>query len=112
MWLALSACGSVLLLGTTSQITQEIAVFPFLWIAPLSIYLLTFILTFESDRWYRRGVFAVLAGVLAPVTCAVITSERGDFGVEAIRGVRGRAVRDLHGVPWRTGALAAVAAAS
>ena len=35
--------------------------FPFLWIAPLSIYLLTFILTFESDRWYRRGVFAVLA---------------------------------------------------
>ena len=73
MWLALSACGSVLLLGTTSQITQEIAVFPFLWIAPLSIYLLTFILTFESDRWYRRGVFAVLAGVMAPVTCAVIS---------------------------------------
>ena len=62
MWLALAACGSVLLLGTTSQITQEIAVFPFLWVAPLSIYLLTFILTFESDRWYRRGVFAVLAG--------------------------------------------------
>lgn len=73
LWLALSACGSVLLLGTTSQITQEIAVFPFLWIAPLSIYLLTFILTFESDRWYRRGIFAGLAGVLAPVTCAVIT---------------------------------------
>ena len=73
MWLALAACGSVLLLGTTSQITQEIAVFPFLWIAPLSIYLLTFILTFESDRWYRRGIFAVLAGVLAPVTCAAIS---------------------------------------
>jgi hypothetical protein len=73
MWLALAACGSVLLLGTTSQITQEIAVFPFLWVAPLSIYLLTFILTFESDRWYRRGIFAVLAGILAPVTCVVIT---------------------------------------
>ena len=73
MWLALAACGSVLLLGTTSQITQEIAVFPFLWVAPLSIYLLTFILTFESDRWYRRGIFAVLAGIIAPVTCVVIT---------------------------------------
>ncbi len=73
MWLGLAACGSVLLLGTTSQITQEIAVFPFLWVAPLSIYLLTFILTFESDRWYRRGIFAVLAGILAPVTCVVIT---------------------------------------
>jgi hypothetical protein len=73
MWLALAACGSVLLLGTTSQITQEIAVFPFLWVAPLSIYLLTFILTFESDRWYRRGIFAVLAGIFAPVTCVAIT---------------------------------------
>ena len=73
MWLALAACGSILLLGTTSQITQEIAVFPFLWVAPLSIYLLTFILTFESDRWYRRGIFAVLAGILAPITCVVIT---------------------------------------
>ena len=73
MWLTLAACGSVLLLGTTSQITQEIAVFPFLWVAPLSIYLLTFILTFESDRWYRRGIFAVLAGIIAPITCVVIT---------------------------------------
>src|SRR5258708_23516231 len=73
LWLGLAACGSVLLLGTTNQIAQEIAVIPFLWIAPLSIYLLTFILTFESDRWYRRGVFAVLAGVVAPVTCAVVS---------------------------------------
>jgi hypothetical protein len=73
MWLALSACGSLLLLGTTNQITEEIAVFPFLWVAPLSIYLLTFILTFESGRWYRRGIFGTLAGVLAPATCAVVT---------------------------------------
>ena len=73
LWLGLATCGSVLLLGTTNQITQEIAVMPFLWIAPLSLYLLTFILTFESDRWYRRGIFGVLAGVLAPVTCAVVS---------------------------------------
>ena len=73
LWLGLATCGSVLLLGTTNQITQEIAVMPFLWIAPLSLYLLTFILTFESDRWYRRGTFAVLAGALAPVTCAVVS---------------------------------------
>ena len=58
LWLALSACTSILLLATTNQISQEVAVSPFLWIAPLSIYLLTFILTFESDRWYRRGLFA------------------------------------------------------
>src|SRR4029077_5656930 len=34
--------------------------------------LLTFVLTFESPRWYRRGVFALLAGVLAAVACAVL----------------------------------------
>lgn len=72
MWLALSMCGSLLLLGTTNQITEEIAVFPFLWVAPLAVYLLTFILTFESDRWYKRGMFGALAGVFAPATCAVV----------------------------------------
>jgi hypothetical protein len=77
MWLGLSIVTSVLLLATTSQISQEVAVIPFLWIAPLAVYLLTFVLTFESDRWYKRGPFAVLAGVLAPVTCAVVTAATG-----------------------------------
>ena len=39
-WLALSMCGSTLLLATTNQISQDIAVNPFLWVAALSIYLL------------------------------------------------------------------------
>jgi len=77
MWLGLSIVTSVLLLATTSQISQEVAVIPFLWIAPLAIYLLTFMLTFDSDRWYKRGLFAVLAGVLAPVTCAVVAAASG-----------------------------------
>ena len=70
LWLSLAAFASLTLLGTTSQITQEIAVVPFLWVAPLAVYLLSFILTFESDRWYRRGWFTVLAGVLAPLAYA------------------------------------------
>jgi hypothetical protein len=72
MWLALAACGSLLLLGTTSKITQEIAVVPFLWVVPLAIYLLTFVITFEHERWYPRMPLAVAAGILAPATCAVI----------------------------------------
>ncbi|HEX5432133.1 MAG TPA: hypothetical protein VFW83_09215, partial [Bryobacteraceae bacterium] len=70
-WLGLSAAGSTLLLATTNQISQEIAVNPFLWIVPLSVYLLTFVLTFENERWYRRGLFGALAGLLAAVACAV-----------------------------------------
>lgn len=74
-WLALSTTGSVLLVSTTNQISQEIAVNPFLWVAPLAIYLLTFVLTFESDRFYKRGTFAVAAGILAPLGCMVPSLE-------------------------------------
>ena len=73
-WLGLSACGSTLLLATTNQISQEIAVNPFLWVAPLSVYLLTFVLTFEQERWYHRTSFAVAAGILAPVGCALLSA--------------------------------------
>ncbi|MGA3027912.1 MAG: fused MFS/spermidine synthase [Bryobacteraceae bacterium] len=73
-WLLLAACGSTLLMATTNQMCQEIAVIPFLWVVPLSIYLLTFILCFESERWYRRIVFAVLAGIMAPASCALVSA--------------------------------------
>jgi spermidine synthase len=70
-WLGLSACGSILLVATTNQISQDIAVSPFLWVAALAIYLLTFVLAFESDRFYRRTLFAIAAGLFAPIACAL-----------------------------------------
>lgn len=53
-WLALSALGSWLLVAVTNHITQDVASVPFLWLLPLSLYLLNFVLCFESDRWWRR----------------------------------------------------------
>jgi hypothetical protein len=65
LWLSLSACGSLLLLSTTNQVCQEVASIPFLWLLPLCLYLLSFILCFEFDRFYNRAVFGLLfaAGV-------------------------------------------------
>jgi SAM-dependent methyltransferase len=60
LWLALAACASTLLLTVTNLLTQNIAPMPLLCVAPLSIYLLTFILCFESDDWYRRWFFLPL----------------------------------------------------
>ena len=60
LWLSLSACGSALLLATTNQMSMDIAVVPFLWILPLSVYLLTFILCFDHERWYVRPLFMAL----------------------------------------------------
>src|SRR5690606_28514594 len=45
-WLALSACGVILLLAVTQQLTQNITPVPFLWVIPLLLYLLSFILVF------------------------------------------------------------------
>jgi hypothetical protein len=53
-WLVLAACGSVLLVATTNQLCQGVAVIPFLWVLPLSLYLITFIIAFEGRDWYRR----------------------------------------------------------
>jgi SAM-dependent methyltransferase len=60
LWLGLAAGASVLLLAVTNHLTQDVAAIPFLWILPLSVYLLSFILCFESTRYYRRGVFVPL----------------------------------------------------
>lgn len=68
-WVLLSALGSLLLLATTNHITRDIASIPFLWVLPLSLYLLTFILCFDSDFWYRRWLFLPLAAVFL-VACA------------------------------------------
>jgi hypothetical protein len=62
LWLALPACASLLLYGATGQMTQDLAPIPFLWILPLALYLLSFIICFDSNRWYRRGIFQPLFG--------------------------------------------------
>jgi len=53
LWLALSATGSVLLLAVTNHLTQNVASVPLLWLAPLTLYLATFIIAFEGKGWYR-----------------------------------------------------------
>jgi hypothetical protein len=57
LWIGLSACSTTMLLATTNLICQDLAVIPLLWVVPLCIYLLSFILSFNSHRWYRRNVF-------------------------------------------------------
>jgi hypothetical protein len=74
-WLALSACGSTLLLAATNHICQEVAVIPFLWIVPLSIYLLTFVLCFDGEGWYNRRLFALLAAVSICGACYMAMRE-------------------------------------
>ena len=56
LWVVLPAIGSGLLLATTSVLTQDVAAIPMIWIAPLALYLVTFMLAFGG--WYWRPLWA------------------------------------------------------
>ncbi len=64
-WLLLPAFASVMLLATTNHVCQDVAVIPFLWILPLSLYLATFIICFDSEGWYWRRFYG--AGTMMTV---------------------------------------------
>jgi SAM-dependent methyltransferase len=75
VWMGLAACASALLLAVTNHLTQNVAAIPFLWVLPLSLYLLSFILCFDSDRWYNRWLFTRLAAVAVPGIAIAISNE-------------------------------------
>lgn len=59
IWLLLACMGTITLLSITNKLTQDIAVVPFLWIIPLTLYLISFIIAFDNPRWYNRKIFLV-----------------------------------------------------
>jgi hypothetical protein len=65
LWFLLPACASVLLLAITNKLCQDVAVIPFLWVLPLALYLLSFVICFDHPRWYARLPFA-----LALIACS------------------------------------------
>jgi spermidine synthase len=79
LWAALATCGSALLLAITNHISQNIAAVPLLWIIPLSLYLLTFIICFEGHNWYRRGFFLRLLAVALASMAYAIAPGRGNL---------------------------------
>jgi len=86
LWLALSALASVMLLASTSHITQNIASVPFLWVLPLSLYLLTFVIAFEGRGgrgWYEQNWWLFLTLMLIVGMAAGLSAARGvlDIGI-------------------------------
>ncbi|MGA2280206.1 MAG: fused MFS/spermidine synthase [Verrucomicrobiota bacterium] len=77
LWLLLPACASVLLLATTNKICQEVAVVPFLWVLPLALYLLSFIICFDNPRWYARLPFILALTAAAGGICWILPKQTG-----------------------------------
>jgi hypothetical protein len=92
LWLLLPACASVLLLAVTNKSCQDVAAVPLLWVLPLAVYLLSFIICFERPGWYGRwwfgpALFAALSGMgwivaspsILPVTVQIVLYIAGLF---------------------------------
>lgn len=77
LWVALAATASVLLLGITTHMTQDVAAIPFLWVIPLAVYLVTFILCFETSKAYRRWLFVPAMAVALYYFARLLDREDG-----------------------------------
>ena len=84
LWIGFPACASVLLLAVTSHLTQNVAPIPLLWVVPLSLYLLSFILCFESDRLYPRWLFLPLLVVALGVFTWGITLYENNLEIQRL----------------------------
>lgn len=63
LWVLLAFAPSLLLLSVTSHLCANVAPNPILWVLPLCLYLLSFIICFDNPRWYVRKAFV---GLLVP----------------------------------------------
>ena len=66
LWIVLAFVPSSLMLGVTTYISTDVASMPLIWIIPLSLYLLTFILAFANKQFIslRLATLIVPAGIV------------------------------------------------
>ena len=84
LWLTMAALGSLMLLAATSHMTQNIASVPFLWVVPLTLYLLTFVIAFEGRGgrgWYEQKWLLLPALLLFVAMSWGLSAERGVLDV-------------------------------
>ncbi|SPE25679.1 Integral membrane protein-like protein [Candidatus Sulfopaludibacter sp. SbA3] len=85
LWIALPAVASALLLAITNHLSQNVAAIPFLWILPLSLYLLSFILCFEGSGWYKRFPYIpLLAVAVGSMAYALGVDNTGNLNIKVL----------------------------
>ncbi len=72
LWLFYPAASSILLTAGTHQLTQGIAPIPFIWLVPLGLYLLSFILCFSEKNFYKRNLYAYIFLVISLLIIAIL----------------------------------------
>lgn len=96
LWIALSAVPSSLLLGVTNYITSNIAPMPLLWVVPLALYLLTFIVAFASKRLVPTAILGrVMPLIVTPLAVVIVMG-----AIEPIEWIMGIHLLGFFIVAW------------
>ena len=66
-WIGWAAIGTGLLAATTARLSADVPPVPFLWIVPITLYLLSFVVTFTTRSWYRPKLLAGLMMLMVAV---------------------------------------------
>jgi hypothetical protein len=81
IWIALAAIPSSLMLGVTTYITTDVASAPFLWVLPLALYLLTFIIAFQARPAIPNDVTLLLQGAFMALCTALLPFATNSFAI-------------------------------
>jgi SAM-dependent methyltransferase len=84
IWALLAACSSILLISITNRLTQDIAPIPFLWIVPLSLYLLSFIICFGVKTWEWNRLFLIVPPLTLIALTLGLTQSFRDVDIRAL----------------------------
>lgn len=75
-WVALAFVPSALLVAVTAHLSTDVAAAPFLWVLPLALFLLTFVITFQRRPWLKHGWMLAMQ---APIVCAMLLVTLGSL---------------------------------
>lgn len=77
----LAAAPSSLMLGVTAHLSTDVASAPFLWVVPLALYLLTFVIAFQARPWIPPWLTLLVAGALGAVCVSMTPFRNGDLRI-------------------------------
>ena len=77
----LAAAPSSLMLGVTAHLSTDVASAPFLWVIPLALYLLTFVIAFQTRPWIPLPVTLVIQAALGALVVLFVAFRTLDIRI-------------------------------
>lgn len=77
----LAAAPSSLMLGVTSHLSTDVASAPFLWVLPLALYLLTFVIAFQNRPWIPLNITLIIQGATGAIVVLIVAFRSANWSL-------------------------------